>query len=188
MCLADGKGARENFTEKVRRSQGSRKEEKEGKRNKEGAAMKAAALIGTLTVSFYTLLLFSFSFSPSRTHHVIFEEIGEMAGALSYIHIIIPINISGLLQAVMQFREKVTALKASYINRKEYAVRLDKYDSVNMNGPQKHALFHFHCQITYVMDLMLQDADTIQGSIDSLRASLPREEDAPGGSSQQHKM
>ncbi len=27
-----------------------------------------------------------FSLSPSLSHHVVFEEIGEMAGALSYIH------------------------------------------------------------------------------------------------------
>jgi hypothetical protein len=65
--------------------------------------MKAAALIGTVSLSFYTLFLFSFSFSPARTHHVVFEEIGEMAGALSYIHIVVPINISGLLQSVTQF-------------------------------------------------------------------------------------
>jgi hypothetical protein len=65
--------------------------------------MKATALIGTLSISFYTLFLFLFSFSPAHTHHVIFEEIGEMAGALSYIHIVVPINISGLLQAVTQF-------------------------------------------------------------------------------------
>jgi hypothetical protein len=112
-----------------------------------------------------------------------------MAGALSYIHIVVPINISGLLQAVTQFREKVTALKIGYIDKKEYAQRLNRYGGVNMNGPQQHALFHFHCQITYLIDLRLTDADTIQGSIESLRASLPREEDAPGSSQQhQHEM
>jgi hypothetical protein len=83
--------------------------------------MKAAALIGTLSISFYTLFLFSFSLSPARTHHVVFEEIGEMAGALSYIHIVVPINISGLLQSVTQFREKVTELKAGYTDKKIYA-------------------------------------------------------------------
>ncbi len=36
-------------------------------------------------------------------HHVVFEEIGKMAGALSYIHAIVPINISGLAQAVHSF-------------------------------------------------------------------------------------
>jgi len=37
--------------------------------------------------------------SPTSTHHIVFEEIGEMAGALSYIHAIIPVNISGLDRA-----------------------------------------------------------------------------------------
>ncbi len=62
--------------------------------------MKAAALIGSL----HTLFLFSLTFPAARTHHVIFKEIGEMAGALSYIHVIVPVNISGLLRAVNAFR------------------------------------------------------------------------------------
>ncbi len=32
--------------------------------------------------------------SPTLTHHIVFKEIGEMAGALSYIHAVIPVNIS----------------------------------------------------------------------------------------------
>ncbi len=31
---------------------------------------------------------------PISAHHIVFEEIGEMAGALSYIHVVIPVNIS----------------------------------------------------------------------------------------------
>jgi hypothetical protein len=106
MDSADGKGVRKNSAEKIQGSQGARKEEEERKGDKERATKKAVALIGTLFVSFYTLLLSSFSFSPARTYHVIFEEIGEMAGALSYIHNVVPINISGLLQAVTISRKK----------------------------------------------------------------------------------
>jgi hypothetical protein len=68
--------------------------------------MKATALIGALTVSLYTIF-FSCTFTPAQTHHVVFEEIGERAGALSYIHVVIPINISGLLQAIHDFSGKV---------------------------------------------------------------------------------
>ncbi len=150
--------------------------------------MKATALIGVFTVSFYTIFLFSFSFSPARTLHIIFEEIGEMAGAQSYIHVVIPINISGLLQAVMQFRKKFTALKSGYTEKKSYASRLEEYGGMNMNGPQKYALLHFRRHITSLMELMLKDADTIQGSIESLQASLPREEDSPNGSPQQREI
>ncbi len=62
--------------------------------------MKAAALIGALTISLHTLFLLSLSFLSGRTHHVVFEEIGEMAGALSYINVIVPVNISGLLKSI----------------------------------------------------------------------------------------
>ena len=89
--------------------------------------MKAAALIGTLSVSLYTILLFAYSFTPAQTHHVVFEEIGEMAGALSYIHVVVPINISGLLQSVNNFRAKVAVLKANYVDHKKFANRLDYF-------------------------------------------------------------
>jgi hypothetical protein len=43
-----------------------------------------------------------------------------MAGALSYIHVVIPINISGLLQAIHDFRSKVVTLKTKYTNKVKY--------------------------------------------------------------------
>ncbi len=54
--------------------------------------MKATALIGTFTISLYTIFLFLCTFTPAQTHHVVFEEIGEISGALSYIHVVIPIS------------------------------------------------------------------------------------------------
>ncbi len=86
--------------------------------------MKAAALIGTLSVSLYTILLFAYSFTPAQTHHVVFEEIGEMAGVLSYIHVVVPINISGLLHSVNNFRAKVAVLKANYEDHKKFPIVL----------------------------------------------------------------
>ena len=47
-------------------------------------------------------------------HHVVFEEIGKMAGALSYIHAVVPVNISGLSQAVDNFKTDVRSLEALY--------------------------------------------------------------------------
>jgi hypothetical protein len=141
--------------------------------------MKAAALIGTLSVSLYTILLFSYSFTPAQTHHVIFEEIGEMAGALSHIHVVIPINISGLLSALDDFRSKVVVLKSNYTDNKRYANCLDQYGGVNSNDPAKHALFHFRRQLSGLIDLMITDADNLQSSIKSLQNSLPRVEEPP---------
>ena len=43
--------------------------------------MKAAALIGALTVSLFTIFMFSLTLPGANSHHVVFEEIGQMAGA-----------------------------------------------------------------------------------------------------------
>jgi hypothetical protein len=50
-------------------------------------------------------------------HHVVFEEIREMAGALSYVHAAVPVNISGLSHAVENFKTDVRSLEALYIKK-----------------------------------------------------------------------
>jgi hypothetical protein len=90
-----------------------------------------------------------------------FEEIGEMASALSYIHVVIQINISGLLQSIHDFHCKVVTLKAIYTDKAKYANRLDKYGGANTNDPAKHVLFHFCRQLSGLMDLMITDADNL---------------------------
>jgi hypothetical protein len=143
--------------------------------------MKAAALIGTLSISLYTALLFFYSFTPAQTHHVVFEEIGEMASALSYIHVVIPINISGLLHAIDDFRAKVVVLKSNYVDHKKFANRLDYFGGWSANNHTKHALFHFRQQLSGLMDLMITDADNLQNGIVSLRNSLPQVVETPLG-------
>jgi hypothetical protein len=135
--------------------------------------MKAAALIGALTILLHTIFLFSITFPAARTHHVVFEEIGEMAGALSYIHAVVPVNISGLLQSVADFRSKIVVLKTTYSDNAIYANRLDSYGGINTNGPAKHLLLHFRRQISGLMDLLIKDADILRTTILSLKSSLP---------------
>jgi hypothetical protein len=55
-----------------------------------------------LHLFFFTLLS---CFQNFNSHHVVFEEIGKMAGALSYIHAIIPVNISGLIRTVRHVQQ-----------------------------------------------------------------------------------
>ena len=143
--------------------------------------MKAAALIGTLSVSLYTILLFAYTLTPAQTHHVVFEEIGEMAGALSYIHVVVPINISGLLQSVNNFRAKVAVLKANYVDHKKFANRLDYFGGWSATNHTKHALVLFRQQLSGLMDLMMTDADNLQSNIISLRNSLPQVAETPPG-------
>ncbi len=57
------------------------------------------------------------SFSLSFSHHVVFEEIGKMAGALPYIHAIVPVNISGLALTIQNFWLDVHALKTLYTEK-----------------------------------------------------------------------
>ena len=136
--------------------------------------MKAAALIGALTVSLHTLFLFSLTFPTARTHHVVFEEIGQMAGALSYIHVVVPVNISGLLKSVADFRSKIVVLKTNYADTAVYTKRLQEYGGMNTNGLSKHLLFHFPRQILGLMDLLIKDADVLHTTILSLKSSLPQ--------------
>jgi hypothetical protein len=143
--------------------------------------MKAAALIGTLSVSLYTILLFAYTLTPAQTHHVVFEEIGEMAGALSYIHVVVPINISGLLQSVNNFRAKVAVLKANYVDHKKFANRLDYFGGWSATNHTKHALVLFRQQLSGLMDLMMTDADNLQSNIIGLRNSLPQVAETPPG-------
>ncbi len=63
------------------------------------------------SAAFFVALLLSPFVSP---HHVVFEEIGEMAGTLSYIHAVVPVNISGLARTVNNFKEDVHTLEALY--------------------------------------------------------------------------
>ncbi len=65
-------------------------------------------------VTIVTVLLLSPLATP---HHVVFEEIREMAGALSYVHAVVPVNISGLARAVTNFKEDVRSFEALYRNR-----------------------------------------------------------------------
>ncbi len=88
--------------------------------------MKAAARIGALTVSLHTLFLFLLTFPTARTHHVVFEEIGEMARALSYIHVVVPVNISGLLKSIADFCSKIVVLKTNYADTAVYTKRLQE--------------------------------------------------------------
>jgi len=75
--------------------------------------MKAAALTGSLTIPLYTLFLFSCSFS--------------------YIHVVVPINISGLGHAVRQFPKKTEFLKQGYFSREKKTVFLEYGDNAKAN-------------------------------------------------------
>ncbi len=106
------------------------------------------------------LLCMSLLFFPlTPSHHVVFEEIGEMAGALSYIHAIVPINISGLAQAIHNFHHDVQALQKLYSEKR--LPTGSNYDD------------WFHQPIVDLFQLASSDAESMLANIDSLCDTLP---------------
>jgi hypothetical protein len=96
---------------------------------------------------------------PTFPHHVVFEEIGKMAGALSYVHAIVPVNISGLAHAVNNFKEDVRTLLALYHKNRQ---------------PTRLANDEFYPQrILDLFTLASSDADAMLTSIYGLRNTLP---------------
>ncbi len=92
-------------------------------------------------------------------HHIVFEEIGEMAGALSYVHAVVPVNISGLSHAVKNFKTDVRSLEALYI-KKRRPTNLCPDDWFNQ-------------RILDLFTLAAADADAMVANIRSLRETLP---------------
>jgi hypothetical protein len=68
---------------------------------------------------------------PTSAHHIVFEEIGEMARALSYIHPVIPVNISGLDRAANIFCSQVADLRRHY-NTAQASINKTVYDAPNL--------------------------------------------------------
>ncbi len=90
---------------------------------------------------------------------MVFEEIGEMAGALSYVHAIVPVNISGLARAVNAFKEDVRTLETLY-NKKRQPTGFTHND-------------WFHQRILDLFTLASADAYAMLVNINSLHDTLP---------------
>jgi len=82
-----------------------------------------------------------------------------MAGALSYVHAVVPVNISGLARAVNNFKEDVRALEVLYHNKRQPTGL--SYDD------------WFNQCILDLFTLASADADSMLSNINSLRESLP---------------
>ncbi len=95
------------------------------------------------------------------------RRLEKCPSALSYVHIVIPVNISKLSMAFQHFHDKVTLLQKGYVDKEKYTFHLEKYGGqINTN-----ASVFFH--ISHLLDLMLRDANNLQGSLSRLQSSLP---------------
>ncbi len=111
---------------------------------------------------------------PTSAHHIVFEEIGEMAGALSYIHAVIPVNISGLDRATNTFCSQVANL------RRKYNIAQAKIDKTMNDAPNSTHKQQLARDIKYqrqLQDKFLQtselEADDLLALLDNLRGTLP---------------
>jgi hypothetical protein len=50
-----------------------------------------------------TILILFLIIQTAHSDHIVFEEIREMTGAISYIHIILPVDIPGLKERADQY-------------------------------------------------------------------------------------
>ncbi len=82
-----------------------------------------------------------------------------MAGALPYIHAVVPVNISGLARAVNNFKEDVRVLEVLYRNKQQPTGL--SYDD------------WFNQRILDLFALASADADSMLSNINSLRETLP---------------
>ena len=117
---------------------------------------------------------------PTSTHHIVFEEIGEMAGALSYIHAIIPVNISGLDRAANTFRSQVDHLRRNYnLAQTEIDKTLrDTPDSKNKQQLVQDVKYQRRIQEGYLQTAE-SEADNILVLLDNLKGTLPKVNKAP---------
>jgi hypothetical protein len=104
----------------------------------------------------FTYLLFS-CFQTSAPHHVIFEEIGAMARAISYIHVVVPVNITGLLKTVYRVQWDMDIIAAGF----------QKLNKIKQNE-------HLKMDMDAWLDIMKLDFHGLFSTIQDLRATLPQ--------------
>jgi hypothetical protein len=115
--------------------------------------------------------------APTSTHHIVFEEIGEMAGALSYIHAVIPVNISGLDRAANTFRSQIADLRRNY---QIAQTKIDKTIPDSAQGQQLARDLKYQRQIQEgILQASEAEADNLLALLDNLKGTLPRVNEAP---------
>ena len=123
------------------------------------------------------LLLLLFSVSGITAHHVIFENIGQMAGALSYIHCKLTLNISSIFHqhqtyflALTRYKQHVSDNYPNWDgNRWHYQDRMRDW------------LWNAHQTHIKVVDLHMNETVQINEALLSLKAILPQPAAAPSG-------
>ncbi len=126
------------------------------------------------------LLIFFLLHFPTSAHHIIFEEIREMASSLSNIHVIILVNISVLDRAANIFCSQITDFCRRYDT---VHASIDKNLSLTPDLEDKCSLLrsidYQHRLQEDLLSTSEAEADELLALLDSLRGSLPKVNKAP---------
>ncbi len=121
------------------------------------------------------LLIFFLLHFPTSAHHIILEEIREMASSLSNIHVIILVNISVLDRAANIFHSQITDFRWRYDT---VHASIDKTLSLTPDSEDKRSLLHsIDYQHRLQEDLLSTseaEVNELLALLDRLRGSLPR--------------
>jgi hypothetical protein len=101
-------------------------------------------------------------FQAFTPHHVVFEEIGEMVSAISYIHAVVPVNNTWLLQTVYRVQQDMDII----------AARIHKLNKIKQNE-------HLRMDTNAWLDIMKLDFQGLIATIQDLRATLLQVSNAP---------
>ena len=112
------------------------------------------------------ICIFLLLFFPTSSH-VVFEEIGTMAGSTSYIHITVRIGLQEIEDKVMEYSEAVLGYKTQIIR---------VFDDAARSFEKQHPKTPYHDHRDKYLDLVnlfTNDAGKLKSRIVSLRGSLP---------------
>jgi hypothetical protein len=75
-----------------------------------------------------TTLILLHIISTICSNHIVFEEIGKMIGAISYIHLVLPVDLPGLKERADQNIQRVWSLRQATLDCKFQWKGTDSYE------------------------------------------------------------
>lgn len=128
------------------------------------------AKLSISNICYFTLVIFIWTSYIAQANHIIFENVGSMAGAISYIHAKITINISAVEEQWVSYRNHLEG----FVDKLEEPSK-DQW-STHYYETNLYKLEHQHYQtLTRVLNLYLTNSLEIQTDIHHLRSMMPSE-------------
>lgn len=131
----------------------------------------------------HLFIFITFPFTTTEAH-VVFEEIGQMSGSTSYIHLTVSIDLAGLEDKVDQYTHSIGQYK-SLVNS-TYGKAISDFDQDCLVKKQKQwtcedswrrQLSKDHSRYLNLGSTFLGDAGQLKGQIRNLRGVLPTPDD-----------